>query len=188
MMPKKSGWDTLKELRSYNKFKDIPVVMISMLDDDKTGILNGADGYIKKPVTKEHLIKVISSFKDKMKNNNIMIVDDLKDNRDIIKKHLKDYNFNFFEAENGKVGIEKLLKNPCDGIILDLMMPVMDGFQFLTEVKNYNQLKDIPIIVLTAKDLTTDEVIKIEKDVSLVIQKTDLGERKIKDLVQSLVS
>ena len=187
MMPKKSGWDTLKELRSYNKFKDTPVVMISMLDDDKTGILNGADGYIKKPVTKEHLIKVISSFKDKMKNNNIMIVDDLKDNRDIIKKHLKDYNFNFFEAENGKVGIEKLLKHPCDGIILDLMMPVMDGFQFLTEVKNYNQLKDIPIIVLTAKDLTTDEVIKIEKDVSLVIQKTDLGERKIKDLVQSLV-
>ena len=98
------------------------------------------------------------------------------------------YNFNFFEAENGKVGIEKLLKHPCDGIILDLMMPVMDGFQFLTEVKNYNQLKDIPIIVLTAKDLTTDEVIEIEKDVSLVIQKTDLGERKIKDLVQSLVS
>lgn len=71
---------------------------------------------------------------------------------------------------------------------LDLMMPVMDGFQFLTEIKNYNELKHIPIIVLTAKDLSTDEVIEIEKDVSLVIQKTDLGERKIKDLVQSLVS
>ena len=116
-----------------------------------------------------------------------MIIDDLKDNRDIVKRHLKDYNFNFSEADNGQDAIEKLTKKPVDGIILDLMMPVMDGFEFLTRVKEYNQLKDIPIIVLTAKDLNSDEVINIEKDVSLIIQKTDLGEKAIKELVNNLV-
>jgi len=66
-------------------------------------------------------------------------------------------------------------------------MPVMDGFEFLTRIKEYNQLKGIPIIVLTAKDLNSDEVINIEKDVSLIIQKTDLGEKAIKELVNNLV-
>ena len=82
-----------------------------------------------------------------------MIIDDLKDNRDIVKRHLKDYNFNFSEANNGQDAIEKLSKKPVDGIILDLMMPVMDGFEFLTRVKEYNQLKDInPEIKLTIYD------------------------------------
>jgi len=187
MMPKKSGWETLKALREYIKFKDTPVIMISMLDDDNTAKGLGADDYLKKPVDRNKLIDAITKQKEKMKNNNIMIVDDLKDNRDIVKRHLKDYNFNFSEADNGQDAIEKLLKKPVDGIILDLMMPVMDGFEFLTRIKEYNQLKDIPIIVLTAKDLNSDEVINIEKDVSLIIQKTDLGEKAIKELVNNLV-
>ncbi len=187
MMPKKSGWETLKTLREYIKFKDTPVIMISMLDDDNTAKGLGADDYLKKPVDRNKLIDAITKQKEKMKNNNIMIIDDLKDNRDIVKRHLKDYNFNFSEADNGQDAIEKLTKRPVDGIILDLMMPVMDGFEFLTRVKEYNQLKDIPIIVLTAKDLNSDEVINIEKDVSLIIQKTDLGEKAIKELVNNLV-
>lgn len=187
MMPKKSGWETLKELREYIKFKETPVIMVSMLDDDNTAKGLGADDYLKKPVDRERLISAITKQKEKMKNNNIMIIDDLKDNRDIVKRHLKDYNFNFSEAENGKDAIEKLLKKPVDGIILDLMMPVMDGFEFLTHIKEYAKLKNIPIIVLTAKDLNSDEVINIEKDVSLIIQKTDLGEKVIKELVNNLV-
>ena len=187
MMPKKSGWETLKALREYIKFKDTPVIMISMLDDDNTAKGLGADDYLKKPVDRNKLIDAITKQKEKMKNNNIMIIDDLKDNRDIVKRHLKDYNFNFSEADNGKDAIEKLQAKPVDGIILDLMMPVMDGFEFLTRIKEYNQLKDIPIIVLTAKDLNSDEVINIEKDVSLIIQKTDLGEKAIKELVNNLV-
>ena len=187
MMPKKSGWETLKALREYIKFKDTPVIMISMLDDDNTAKGLGADDYLKKPVDRNKLIDAITKQKEKMKNNNIMIIDDLKDNRDIVKRHLKDYNFNFSEANNGQDAIQKLTKKPVDGIILDLMMPVMDGFEFLTRVKEYNQLKDIPIIVLTAKDLNSDEVINIEKDVSLIIQKTDLGEKAIKELVNNLV-
>ena len=187
MMPKKSGWETLKSLREYIKFKDTPVIMISMLDDDNTAKGLGADDYLKKPVDRNKLIDAITKQKEKMKNNNIMIIDDLKDNRDIVKRHLKDYNFNFSEADNGKDAIEKLQTKPVDGIILDLMMPVMDGFEFLTRIKEYNRLKDIPIIVLTAKDLNSDEVINIEKDVSLIIQKTDLGEKAIKELVNNLV-
>lgn len=187
MMPKKSGWETLKVLREYIKFKDTPVIMISMLDDDNTAKGLGADDYLKKPVDRNELIKAITKQKEKMKNNNIMIIDDLEDNRNIVKRHLKDYNFNFSEANNGKDAIEKLHVKPVDGIILDLMMPVMDGFEFLTRIKEYNQLKDIPIIVLTAKDLNSDEVINIEKDVSLIIQKTDLGEKAIKELVNNLV-
>ena len=187
MMPQKSGWDTLKELRQISKFKNTPVIMVSMLDDDNTGQLLGADQYLQKPVDRDKLVNTISLFKNKMKNNNIMIVDDIPDNREIVKRHLKDYNFNFSEAENGKDAIEKLLVSPCDGIILDLMMPVMDGFEFLTKVKEYDKLKNIPIIVLTAKDLTKEEVIDLKDSVSLVIQKNELSDKTIKELVNNLV-
>ncbi len=187
MMPQKSGWDTLKEIRQVAKFKNTPVIMVSMLDDDNTGKILGADHYLQKPVDRERLVEVVSQYKDKMKNNNMMIIDDISDNREIVKRHLKDYNFNFFEAENGQDGINKLLKKPCDGIILDLMMPVMDGFEFLSKIKEYDKLKDIPIIVLTAKDLSKQEVISLKDDVSLVIQKSELSEKTIKELVNSLV-
>jgi len=187
MMPQKSGWDTLKELRQILKFKDTPVIMVSMLDDDNTGQLLGADQYLQKPVDRDKLVNTISLFKNKMKNNNMMIVDDIPDNREIVKRHLKDYNFNFSEAENGKDAIEKLLVTPCDGIILDLMMPVMDGFEFLTKVREYDKLKNIPIIVLTAKDLSKEEVIDLKDSVSLVIQKNELSDKTIKELVNNLV-
>jgi len=187
MMPQKSGWDTLKELRQIIKFKDTPVIMVSMLDDDSTGQILGADHYLQKPVDRDSLVKTVTQFKDKMKNNNMMIIDDISDNRDIVKRHLKDYNFNFFEAENGKDAIEKLLIKPCDGIILDLMMPVMDGFEFLSKVKEYDKLKNIPIIVLTAKDLSKEEVINLKDSVSLVIQKNELSDKTIKELVNNLV-
>ena len=187
MMPQKSGWDTLKEIRKIKKFKDIPVVMVSMLDDDSTGQILGADHYLQKPVDRDSLVKTVTQFKDKMKNNNMMIIDDISDNRDIVKRHLKDYNFNFFEAVNGKDAIEKLLIKPCDGIILDLMMPVMDGFEFLSKVKEYDKLKNIPIIVLTAKDLSKEEVVNLKDSVSLVIQKNELSDKIIKELVNTLV-
>lgn len=187
MMPQKSGWDTLKEIRKIKKFKDTPVIMVSMLDNDNTGQILGADQYLQKPVDREQLVNTITLFKDKMKNNNMMIVDDIPDNREIVKRHLKDYNFNFYEAENGRDAIEKLLTKPCDGIILDLMMPVMDGFEFLTKIKEYDKLKNIPIIVLTAKDLTKEEVINLKDSVSLVIQKSELSDKTIKELVNSLV-
>ena len=187
MMPQKSGWDTLKEIRKIKKFKDTPVIMVSMLDDDNTGQILGADQYLQKPVDRDQLVNTITLFKDKMKNNNMMIVDDISDNREIVKRHLKDYNFNFYEAENGKDAIEKLLSKPCDGIILDLMMPIMDGFEFLSKIKEYDKLKNIPIIVLTAKDLTKDEVIDLKDSVSLVIQKSELSDKTIKELVNNLV-
>ena len=187
MMPQKSGWDTLKEIRKIKKFKDTPVIMVSMLDDDNTGQILGADQYLQKPVDRDQLVNTITLFKDKMKNNNMMIVDDISDNREIVKRHLKDYNFNFYEAENGKDAIEKLLSKPCDGIILDLMMPIMDGFEFLSKIKEYDKLKNIPIIVLTAKDLTKDEVIDLNDSVSLVIQKSELSDKTIKELVNNLV-
>jgi signal transduction histidine kinase/CheY-like chemotaxis protein len=187
MMPQKSGWDTLKELRQTLKFRDTPVIMVSMLDDDNTGQILGSDHYLQKPVDREKLVDTVSLFKDKMKNNNMMIVDDIPDNREIVKRHLKDYNFNFYEAENGKDAIEKLLAKPCDGIILDLMMPVMDGFEFLTKIKEYDKLKNIPIIVLTAKDLNKEEVVDLKDSVSLVIQKSELSDKTIKELVNNLV-
>jgi len=171
IMPEMDGLEVLQRLKSNLKTKDIPVIVVSVTENRDTGFLMGAVGYIQKPVDKSLLIFEINKLK---KNPDyVMIVDDneidLKQMAEIIKAE----NINTILAEGGKKCIKLLKEHTPDVLVLDLLMPDMDGFQVLDKIRKDKETRDLPVIVVTAKDLTKEDRAKFKGQVSSVLTKSD---------------
>jgi signal transduction histidine kinase/DNA-binding response OmpR family regulator len=176
-LPGINGWDVLHTLKSNSKTWDINVVMISMLEEKNKGYVMGASDYLVKPFNQGQLSQVLSRYIiDNGLNGNdlgrVLIVEDDADARLILKTALKKFHVEIEEATNGAEGLEKLAKNKPNLIMLDLMMPVMDGFEFIENLKKSKEWADIPIIVNTAKELNEVEKPKLEGSVAKILHKS----------------
>ncbi|WP_319508064.1 response regulator [uncultured Methanolobus sp.] len=173
MMPEIDGWDILKSLKREKRTEDIPVVIISIIDEKELGVMWGAFDYFVKPIDRE---AVLSSL-DKLKNDrsinhvNALVIDDEPAVLELMESMLSTEGYDVMSASSGKDGIEKALNFSPDIIILDLMMPKVDGFDVISELKKHPETVDIPIIICTAKDLEDDERRLFDKNVSFVMQK-----------------
>jgi CheY-like chemotaxis protein len=126
------------------------------------------------------LLGAVGKHIDVNSNKNILVIDDNKINRDLVRRYLSDGNINVFEAENGFIAIQLMESHKPDLIFLDLMMPVMDGFEFLDKIMDIEEYHDIPIIVITAKTLSSEELIFLNSRTSGVLQKGDLTKSDLK--------
>ena len=174
LMPEMDGWSVLRTLKADPKVSDIPVIMASILDEKNKGFSLGAADFLSKPVQKEYLMKSIRNLIGNKENLKICLIEDDDGLRFTMKEILEKQNVKIIEAENGKVGM-LLLENEeikPDLILLDLMMPVMNGFEFLKTIRE-TELSSIPILVLTGAELTEEERKFLSGETHRILEKSD---------------
>ncbi|MFL2527097.1 MAG: response regulator [Candidatus Azotimanducaceae bacterium] len=190
LMPEMDGWSVLRTLKADPETENIPVVMASILDEQKQGLALGANDYVSKPVNRDKLITALRRFVGTGPGKSVLIVEDDPDSRMFLRRLLRSEEYEVFEAINGKDGLDKLeeLDGNPDMILLDLMMPVMDGFEFLDKIKKMESKAEIPILVVTAADLNQKDLERLRGGVENIIQKSDMTRDQIVQEVSNLIS
>ncbi|MEP6714940.1 MAG: response regulator [Terriglobia bacterium] len=187
MMPGMDGWTVLGRLKSDPQTADIPVVMLTIVDNKNLGYALGAAEYITKPVDRDRLASILKRFQ-RPGANSALIVEDDPDSRDMIRRMLEVDGWKVREANNGIEGLEEMNRERPSVILLDLMMPRMDGFQFLDELHLHPEWKDVPVLVITAKELTSEEREKLNGNVSRVLQKGSYEKQELVEQVSLMVA
>src|SRR5216683_441489 len=159
LMPGGSGFDTLAELKKTVETAHIPIIVVSVVDQKETAFTLGAAEYLVKPVQKSALLNALRKHLGAVSGiaNNILVVDDDPITLDVVSDTLRSVGYTPHTVSSGKEALEFLSKVDVDAILLDLMMPEMDGFEVLCAIKDIPELCEVPVFVLTAKDLTERE-------------------------------
>ncbi len=174
LMPGMDGWDVLRELKEDERTRQIPVVMVTMTDDSELGYALGATDFLTKPVQRSQLVQLLERYARPEGERVALIVDDLAENREVLRRALEKEGWQVEEAENGRVALERLEARPPSLILLDLMMPVMDGFEFVMEMRRRDVNRAFPIVVVTAKEVTDEDRRRLNGGVAGLIQKGGL--------------
>jgi CheY-like chemotaxis protein len=173
MMPNIDGWSVLGSMKSDPALAHIPVIMLTIVDDRNLGWSLGASEYMTKPIDRERLVALVGRFANRNANSVVLIVDDDAEVRNVVRATLHNAGLKTAEAVNGKAACDWLAGNPPpDLVLLDLMMPEMDGFQFLERMREHPQWLTVPVVVLTAKDLTSEERAYLAERTVLVLGKS----------------
>jgi len=187
MMPGMDGWSVLTTLKADPATAHIPVIMVTMLQDRQLGFTLGASEFLTKPVQPEKLRNLLTKYCGKPASLALVVEDD-PGNRQLLTRLLEKENIRIMEAENGSVAMERLAMEKPSLILLDLMMPVMDGFEFLALLRQNPNYADIPVIVVTAKDLTQEDRQILTGSVTQIIEKGAVDRDKLlQDITQMLV-
>ena len=176
VMPDVDGWSVLAALKANELTANIPVVLVTVLDDPEKGYTFGATDYLEKPVEGDRLANVVRRY-CAAETPVILIVDDNPKDREIIRRVLKNDGCETIEAADGADGLLKFETAAIDLIVLDLLMPVMDGFTFVEEIRKLKGTRMPPIIVLTAKDMTPSNRDRLNGMVSDIVQKGEFDRR-----------
>ena len=174
LMPGMDGWTVLSRLNEDPETADIPVIMVSMVDDRNVGFSLGAVDFINKPIDRDRLLSVLATHCARSNRRpRVLIIEDDAGNRDVLRRILTREAWDIVEAEHGAEGLEQLTKGRPDIVLLDLMMPVMDGFEFLKKIRENEAWSDLPVVVVTAKTLSEDERTALDGRIEQLIQKGD---------------
>ena len=185
MMPDLDGWSVLAALKADVKTSQIPVIMVTMVDNQNLGYALGAADYIMKPIGKNNLRNILHKYNSQATFDKVLIVEDDSNTRDLLRRQLLDYSAKVLEAENGRQALDILDHDIPELIISDLIMPEMDGFELVMKLRQNPQWSSIPVIILTAKELTLIERKKLQGRVKQVFQK---GGSQCNILLQELQS
>jgi DNA-binding response OmpR family regulator len=171
MMPGMDGWAVLRALKDDPAVADIPVIMVTMVDNQSMGYVLGAAEYLTKPIDRSRLSAVLKKFRCKNPPCRVLVVEDDDSTREMMTRILEKEGWKASAAENGRVALEQMAKQTPALILLDLMMPEMDGFEFIRAIRDHAEWRTIPVVVVTAKTLTPQERIELDGCVKLVLQK-----------------
>jgi len=172
MMPDLDGWTVLAAIKGDPDLVDLPVVLMTIVDEKNRGYALGATEYLVKPVDRQKLMDVLRGLCGST-GRPLLIVDDDDLGRRQIRAALEQQGWTVTEAIDGRDALTRLGEARPDVIILDLMMPEMDGFEFLEEMRRKAEWRDIPVVVVTAKDLTDADRRRLNGGVERIIRKTD---------------
>ena len=170
-MPNMDGWSVLSSLKADPELAGIPVVMLTMVDNKSMGYALGAAEYMTKPINRERLMTVIRKYSRLRASHTVLIVEDDPDTRDIIRTTLEKDGWKVETAENGRVALDRVAGRLPGLVLLDLMMPEMDGLTFLEQFRRLPHAQAVPVIVLTAKDLTPEDRHRLSGYVEQVVGK-----------------
>jgi len=184
MMPGMDGWAVLSSLKADAELSDIPVVMVTILDEKPLGFALGASEYMTKPIDRERLLGILKKHVRRV--GQVLVVEDDAATRDMLRRSLEREGFEVREAENGRVGLERLKESRPELILLDLMMPEMDGFEFL-EALSADE-KSIPVVVITAKELTEEDRRRLNGGVEKVVDKATRAGKTLLGEVNDLIA
>jgi PAS domain S-box-containing protein len=171
MMPGMDGWEVLAELKADPDLAHIPVIVLTMMEDKDIGYSLGAAEYLTKPISRDQLTKVLSKYRSTKAAPLVMVVEDDNTTREMMVRMLHKVGWQVIEAENGEIALRLLDKHSPELILLDLMMPEMDGFEFIIHLRQHKLCATTPVVVLTAKDVTTEDRLWLTHRVDNVFQK-----------------
>jgi signal transduction histidine kinase/DNA-binding response OmpR family regulator len=188
MMPGVDGWAVLSQLKTDPALADIPVIMLTIVDDKTTGYALGASEYLTKPIDREQLFAALSKYRHLGGDESILVVEDDPLSRQLLCEMLERAGLATRQAENGRVALERLVEQPSALILLDLMMPEMDGFAFVHEVRKNPLWRQIPILVVTAKDINQEDRLRLNGFVERILQKQAYSRDALLAEVRELVT
>ena len=171
MMPGLDGWSVLRRLKEDPVTAGIPVVMVTIVDERNLGFSMGAVDYLAKPIDRARLKQMLAHLRAAGRLGDVLVVDDGADVRDLLRRQLSGEGFEVREAVNGREGLDRVREKIPGVILLDLMMPELDGFGFLEQLRSHHAWQDIPVIVVTAKDLTDEDHQRLNHQVTLILEK-----------------
>jgi CheY-like chemotaxis protein len=173
LMPHKSGWETLHQLKSAAATAAIPVIIVSVVDQKKMGFALGAEEYLVKPVAKDALLEAIRRHVPLPSENarTVIVVDDDARHAELISEVLSAAGYSPVAAADGRQALEMLERTRPAAVLLDLLMPGMDGFEILGRIQENPALHGVPVFVLTAKDLTSADLETLSRKAHAVLRK-----------------
>jgi CheY-like chemotaxis protein len=188
MMPKMDGWTVLAAIQADPDLKGTPVVMLTMVDDRNLGFTLGASDYLIKPVARAELQGLLRKYACGKPVCTVLVIDDDAGSRRMMQQALRREGWAVREAQNGREGLEAMREREPDLVILDLMMPEMDGFEFALEARRNAAWRDIPIVVITAMDITAEDRARLSGKVRTVLHKGTYSREELLQEVQRAVT
>ena len=188
MMPNKDGWQVLHALKNDPKTREIPVVLVTVVDQKALGYQLGATDYLVKPLKADDLLASLSRIMSREQRSRLLVVDDDPNVHDMVAQLLEDSNYQIQAVSDGAQAIAAAQTEPPDIILLDLLMPNMDGFGVIEELRQHPKTREIPIVILTAKSLSADEEKSLEQRIYTVIQKQGLQGEALLETISSTLT
>ena len=186
MMPGMDGWAVLTALKADPVTADIPVIMLTVVDDKQIGFALGAADYFTKPIEWGRLNTALQKYRTPTNHQSVLIVEDDPQARDMLRRALAREGWQVLEAENGRLALERLNGQVPALILLDLMMPEMDGFEFMQKLRQRPDCRRVPVVVITAKDITEQDRRRLNGEVARILRKSNLSIRELVAEVQAL--
>ncbi len=168
LMPRLDGWEVLRALKTDPDLAATPVIMLTMVDDQQIGLALGAADVLSKPFERDQMLTVLRHYRTP---GTILVVDDDVATRNALRSMLERGDWSVVEAENGREALARVREHPPDLILLDLVMPTMNGFEFAMELHKNDAWRTIPIIALTAKELGAEERRQLGTLTAAILQK-----------------
>ena len=181
-MPTMDGWTVLQELKKDEDLAHIPVIMVTMVDDHSKGYALGAADYLEKPVSNDRLIAALSQQIPEL-SGRILVVEDDANTRAMMKRALEKEGWQVAEAENGREAMDAVARRPPDLILLDLMMPELDGFDVVEKLQKHEDWRDIPVVVVTAQQLSSGERGRLGEHVEGILEKGSYSRAQLLEFV-----
>jgi PAS domain S-box-containing protein len=184
MMPRMDGWQMLRALKDDPELREIPVVVVSMATREGAGHFLGAVDLLDKPVDREALIRVLGRTITR-EIGRVLVVDDNPDTRLILRRYLKEAGLEVHTVKGGEEALSFLQRRDVDLVLLDLMMPGLDGFTTLRRIRALPTGNALPVVVLTAKQLTVAERRRLHEQANRVIHKGGNAESRLRGVLEA---
>ncbi|MEM7179098.1 MAG: response regulator, partial [Pseudomonadota bacterium] len=186
IMPRQDGWSVLRELKGDADLCEIPVILATILADRDLGLALGAVEYLTKPIDAELLSKTLRSVA--ADGEGVLIIDDDRVSRDLLRRIIVKQGYRALEAHDGVRGLEQMKRHRPSVVVLDLIMPEMDGFELLNRMQQISEIRGIPVVVVTSKDLSQAERAELRKHaVSIVAKDAATRDRLVEALERQIV-
>jgi CheY-like chemotaxis protein len=187
MMPDLDGWSVMAALRQDAELAEIPVIMVTIVDEHRRGIALGAAGYLTKPIDRERLHRLVGRFRAPTPPTRVLLVEDDPVQRERVRSWLEGQEWIVQEAANGREALARLQEEKPDLILLDLMMSEMDGFAVVAALQKEPGWRDIPVIVITARDLDAKDRDRLDSGVQSIMVKEMFRPADLVDRIRRLL-
>ncbi len=188
MMPRMSGWDVLTELRGDPRLAKIPVLVISIVAEEQRATLLGAIEALSKPVGREQLHEVLRRVFAHRRVRRVLLVDDEEDQVDLVTRYLGEEEDGVVVdwAADGLSALQLLETRVFDLVLVDLVMPGLDGLSFIRTLRSETRHREVPVVVVTGKELSTAEIGGLEPLVQGILQKNGELDHELRRVIGTL--
>ncbi|MDY0885784.1 response regulator [Dongia soli] len=187
LMPRMDGWAVLSAMKEDAVLAEIPVIMVTIVDNQSIGFSLGAADYLIKPIDRDRLVRAVERCCPRDAPRHVLIVEDDTPTSELMARALRQIDCTVTQAENGRVGLGYLNEALPAAILLDLMMPEMDGFEFIARLRAESRWRSIPVIVVTAKTLTDEDIAHLNGQVQHLVHKGEYSGKAVLAALDELV-
>jgi CheY-like chemotaxis protein len=190
LMPGKSGWQMLQQVRSMPKTRDIPIIVVSVVEEQKLAYSMGVADYFVKPLDKEDKKRLLERVAELGvgPRAKVLVVDDNPSDVKLVASHLEAGGIRVLRAFGGQEGLMMAKENRPALIVLDILMPDLDGFKVIERLRADQDTRDIPVIILTVKDLTDEECELLKSQAAAVMKKMSFRREDFLTIVEDILS